>query len=38
MIFTFATSVFVFRERINRYEIAGCLLIVLGIIVLMALR
>jgi drug/metabolite transporter (DMT)-like permease len=38
MIFSFATSVFVFRESINRYEIAGCLLIVAGIIVLMALR
>ena len=38
MIFAFATSVFVFREKINRYEIAGCFLIVLGIVVLMALR
>jgi drug/metabolite transporter (DMT)-like permease len=38
MIFAFATSVFIFRESINRYEIAGCALIVTGIIVLMVLR
>jgi drug/metabolite transporter (DMT)-like permease len=38
MIFSFATSVFVFRESINRFEIAGCALIVAGIIVLMMLR
>ena len=38
MLFAFATSVFVFRESINRYEIAGCVLIVAGIIVLMAMR
>jgi drug/metabolite transporter (DMT)-like permease len=38
MLFTFGTSVFFFREKINRYEIAGCLLIVSGIVVLMALR
>jgi drug/metabolite transporter (DMT)-like permease len=38
MIFSFATSVFVFRESINRYEVVGCLLIVAGIVVLMALR
>ncbi len=34
MLFTFAASVFFFRERINRVEIAGCALIVLGILVL----
>ena len=34
MLFTFAASVFVFRERINRIEIAGCALIVAGIVVL----
>lgn len=34
MLFTFAASVFVFRERINRIEIAGCALIVAGILVL----
>ena len=38
MLFTFGTSVFFFREKINRYEIAGCLLIVSGIVVLMAWR
>jgi drug/metabolite transporter (DMT)-like permease len=38
MLFTFATSVFIFREKINRAEIAGCLLIAAGIVVLMALR
>jgi drug/metabolite transporter (DMT)-like permease len=36
MIFTFAASVFVFKERINRLEIAGCVLIVSGILVLVA--
>jgi drug/metabolite transporter (DMT)-like permease len=36
MIFTFAASVFFFRERINRLEIVGCLLIVAGILVLLA--
>lgn len=34
MIFAFATSVFVFREHINRLEILGCVLIVAGILVL----
>ncbi len=34
MLFTFASSVFVFKEHINRLEIAGCLLIVLGILAL----
>lgn len=34
MLFTFAASVFVFRERINRIETAGCILIVAGIVVL----
>lgn len=38
MLFAFATSVFFFREKINRYEVAGCLMIVAGIVVLMALR
>ena len=36
MIFTFAASVFFFREKINRLEIAGCALIVAGILVLLA--
>lgn len=35
MIFTFASSVFLFRERINRLEVAGCLLIVGGILLLL---
>ncbi|MEN0086890.1 MAG: DMT family transporter [Pseudomonadota bacterium] len=35
MIFTYATSVFIFRERINRMEIVGVTLIVLGICVLL---
>ena len=35
MIFTFAASVFVFRETINRLEVAGCVMIVLGILVLL---
>ena len=34
MLFTFASSVLVFKEHINRLEIAGCLLIVLGILAL----
>lgn len=36
MIFTFASSVFFFRETINRLEIAGCALIVGGILMLLA--
>ncbi len=35
MIFTFASSVFFFKERINRFETAGCLLIVGGILLLL---
>jgi drug/metabolite transporter (DMT)-like permease len=38
MLFTMASSVFLFREHINRLEIAGCLLIVAGIIALIFLR
>lgn len=34
MIFAFVSSVFFFREHINRLEIAGCILIVAGILVL----
>lgn len=34
MIFTFASSVWFFREKINTTEVAGCALIVAGIIVL----
>jgi drug/metabolite transporter (DMT)-like permease len=35
MIFTFASSIFFFKERINRYEAAGCALIVFGILLLL---
>lgn len=38
MLFTFASSVLVFRERINRLEIVGCLLIVGGILVLLVVQ
>lgn len=34
LIFTFASSVFIFRESINRLEVIGCLLITGGILVL----
>ncbi|WP_173932537.1 DMT family transporter [Chelativorans sp. Marseille-P2723] len=37
MIFTFASSVYFFREKINLTEIAGCLFIVAGIIALVLL-
>lgn len=36
MLFTFASTVFVFKERINRLEIAGCALIVVGVLALIA--
>ena len=36
MLFTFAATVFFFKERINRVEVAGCILIVGGILVLLA--
>lgn len=35
MIFTFASSVLIFREHINKLEIIGCVLIVAGILVLL---
>lgn len=34
MLFTFGSTVFIFKERINRLEIAGCGLIVAGILML----
>ena len=34
MIFAFISSAFIFKEKINRYEIAGCALIVCGILAL----
>lgn len=37
LVFTFASSVLVFKEKINALEVAGCLLIVLGILVLLGL-
>ncbi|MEW9616848.1 DMT family transporter [Shinella sp. S4-D37] len=36
MLFTFASTVFIFKERINRLEIAGCALIVVGVLALLA--
>ncbi len=36
MLFTFAATVFFFMEKINRLEVAGCALIVGGILVLLA--
>jgi len=35
LVFTFMASIFLFRERINRMETAGCLLIVTGILLLL---
>jgi drug/metabolite transporter (DMT)-like permease len=35
MIFTFASSVLIFREHVNKLEISGCILIVAGILVLL---
>ena len=35
MLFTFASTVFIFKERINRLEAAGCLAIVAGILLLL---
>jgi drug/metabolite transporter (DMT)-like permease len=35
MLFTFASAVFIFREWINRLEVIGCLLIVLGVVMLL---
>lgn len=37
MLFTFASSIFFFREKINRPEIIGCLLITAGIVLLVLL-
>jgi drug/metabolite transporter (DMT)-like permease len=34
MIFTFISSVFIFKEKINRIEVIGCLLIISGILAL----
>jgi drug/metabolite transporter (DMT)-like permease len=36
MLFTFTATVFFFKEKINRLEVAGCVLIVGGILVLLA--
>ncbi len=36
MLFAFASTVFVFKEKINRLELMGCLLIVLGVLALLA--
>ncbi|PII39719.1 membrane protein [Sinorhizobium meliloti CCBAU 01290] len=37
MLFTFASSFFIFREWINRLELVGCLLIVLGVVMLLVM-
>ena len=37
MLFTFASAVFIFREWINKLEVLGCLLIVLGVVMLLVL-
>ena len=37
MIFTFASSLWFFRERITRLEVAGCVLIVVGILLLLVI-
>lgn len=37
MLFTFASAVFIFREWINKLEVLGCLLIVLGVVMLLIL-
>lgn len=34
LLFTFASTAFIFKERVNRLEIAGCALIVFGILML----
>ncbi|MBB3946590.1 drug/metabolite transporter (DMT)-like permease [Rhizobium skierniewicense] len=36
MLFAFASTVFFFKEKINRLEVTGCLLIVLGVLSLLA--
>ncbi len=38
LVFTFAASVFVFRETVTRLEIAGTLLIITGIVALLYFR
>ena len=35
MIFTFTSTVFIFKEKINTLEVAGCIAIVVGILVLL---
>ena len=37
MLFTFASSFFIFREWINRLELVGCLLIVVGVVMLLVI-
>ncbi len=38
LLFTFASSIFFFRERINRFETIGCLAIATGIVILVLAR
>ena len=35
MVFTYAATIFIFRENVNAREIIGCLLIIAGIITLL---
>jgi drug/metabolite transporter (DMT)-like permease len=36
MLFAFASTVLFFKEKINRLELSGCLLIVVGVLSLLA--
>ena len=38
LIFTFASAIFIFKEKIKGLEVVGCLLIVGGILTLLAFR
>lgn len=38
MLFTFATTLFFFREKINRLEVTGCMIIVAAIVAMMVFR
>ena len=38
MLLAFATSVLIFKERINRIETAGCVLIAAGVVLVVMLR
>jgi drug/metabolite transporter (DMT)-like permease len=38
MLLTFATAVFIFKEKINRLETFGCILIAAGVVLVVLLR